>query len=292
MDAVRTVYEIARKEVLQAIRTKRLLVIGLVLVFLLVMVTLVFGPGVTRNATFTGVSKEHVVLVFYFAIGLIGGLQFTQLLAIVITGDAICSEWSNRTIFLLLSKPVSRTSFVLGKFAGAAVTVCGTLAVLFTLDYLLMQPFYSGSPSGVEVAGFFGMLGIVLLGALAFAALSLFISTLTRSTVMSILLVLALWLILFPILGNIGFFGELGRSNPDLGSDRVDAWRYINPAADMQTGARLLIPKGSDLGDAVTFLNVFQTAPKHVEVAILALLAHIVVWVGLALLVVRRRNFE
>jgi len=292
MNDVRAALEVARKEVLQSVRTKRLLVIGLVLVFLLVMVTLVFGPSVTRNANFTGVSKEHVVLVFYFAVGLIGGLQFTQLLAIVITGDAICSEWANRTIFLLLSKPVSRTAFVMGKFLGAAVTVCGTLAVLFTLDYVVMQPFYSGAPTGAEVAGFFGMLGVVLLGALAFAALSLFISTLTRSTVMSILLVLALWLILFPILGNIGFFSELGRAGPDLNADRVDAWRYLNPAADMQAGARLLIPSGSDLGQAVTFLNVFQTAPKHVEVAIFALLAHIAVWIGLALAVVQRRNFE
>lgn len=293
MEFARAVYEVARKEVQQAVRTKRLLVIGLVLVFMLVMVTLVFGPQVTKNLNFSGVSREHVVLVFYFAIGLIGGLQFTQLLAIVLTGDAICSEWSNRTIFLLLSKPVSRRAFVIGKFLGAAFTVCGTLAVLFTLDYLVMQPFYRGAPSGVEVAGFFGMLGVVLLGAMAFAALSLFISALTRSTVMSILLVLSLWLILFPIIGSIGLFGELGRSGaPDLGADRVDAWRYVNPAADMQAGARLLIPKSSDLGDAVTFLNVFQTAPKHVEVAIFALLAHIVVWVALALLVVERRNFE
>lgn len=288
------VYEVARKEVLQAIRTKRLLVIGLVLVFLLAMVTLVFGPALMRSEGLdeTGTSREHIVLTFYFAVGLIGGLQFTQLLAIVLTGDAVCSEWANRTIFLLLSKPVSRTAFVVGKFVGAAFTVCATLAVLFTVDYIVMQPFYEGSPSSEEVAGFFGMLGVVLLGALAFSALSLFVSTLTKSTVMSILIVLALWLVIFPVVGNIGFFAELGSDSPDIEATQVDAWRYLNPAADMQAGARLLVPEDSDLGDAVAFFNIFQTAPEHVNIAIVALLAHTVLWLGLALVVVRQRNFE
>lgn len=292
-DFTRGVFEVARKEVLQNVRTKRLLIIGIVMVFLLVMVTLVFGPNIMENSNPDGVvSLEHQVLVFYFAVGIIGGLQFTQMLAIVLTSDAVCSEWASRTLFLLLSKPVSRTAFVIGKFLGAAFTVCATLAVLFSLDYLLMQPFYEGSPSGEEVGGFFAMVGVVLLGATAFAAFSLFISTLTKSTTMSVLLVLAAWLILFPVLGNIGFFMEIGRDEPDLDSARVDSWRYLNPAGDMQAGARLLVPDESELDDAVAFFNIFQTAPEHVSWSIVALLIHIVVWVGLALAVVQRRNFE
>ena len=293
-DFVRGAYEVARKDVLQNLRTKRLLVIGIVVSLLLVFITLVFGPAVTGEQPADGpVSKEHTVLLFYFAVGLIGGLQFTQLLAIVLTGDAVCSEWSNRTIFLMLSKPLSRSAFVVGKFAGAAVSVVGSLAILFTLDYLLMQPFYAGSPSSDEVAGFFGMLGIVLLGALAFSAFALFLSSLTRSTAMSIILALSAWLIVFPLIGNIGFFMELGQgTDADLTADHVDAWRYLNPAADMQAGARLLAPEEADVQEVVLFLNVFQTSPEHVDWSIFALVAHTVLWLGLSFLVVQRRNFE
>ncbi len=293
-DFMRGVYEVARKEVLQHIRTKRLLIIGIVVALLLGMVTLVFGPGVTRNLPDDApVSKEHTVLLFYFAVGLIGGLQFTQLLAIILTGDAVCSEWSNRTIFLLLSKPVSRQAFVIGKFLGSAFTVAASLAVLFTLDYLAMQPFYAGSPSSEEVMGFFKMLGVVVLGATAFSALALFFSTLTRSTATSIILALSAWLIIFPVIGNVGFFAELGKGDQaDLDSDSVDAWRYLNPAADMQAGARLVAPTESDVEEAVLALNIFQTAPDHVDTAIWALIGHTVLWLGLALVVVQRRNFE
>ena len=292
-DFLRGVYEVGRKEVLQNVRTKRLLIIGLVVTFLLAMVTLVFGPAITRDMPASGpVSKEHTVLLFYFAVGLIGGLQFTQLLAIVLTGDAVCSEWANRTIFLLLSKPVSRTAFVLGKFLGAALTVTVSLAVLFSLAYLVMQPFYEGSPSDDEVAGFFGMLGIVLLGALAFSAFALFLSTLTRSTTMSVILALSAWLIVFPLLGNVGFFIELGQEDRDLTGTSVDAWRYLNPAADMQAGARLLAPQETDIDEVLLALNIFQTSPEEVSWAIVALLGHTVLWVALALLVVQRRDFD
>jgi ABC-type transport system involved in multi-copper enzyme maturation permease subunit len=294
---VNAVYQVARKEFLQHVRTKRLFIILGITAFLLIMVTMVFGPNIAKGfgeLRMGELSKEHLVLTFYFAIGIIGGLQFAQLLSIVLTADAVCSEWSNRTIFLLLSKPVSRVAFVTGKFLGNVFTIAVALVGLFTVAYVAMQPFYEGSPSGEEMLGFAGTLGMVVLGASAFAAISLFLSTLTKSTVMSLLLVLGLWLIVFPVLGMVGVFSNLGQRDFDFDDGSVQFWLYLNPAADMQAGARLLVPD-EDAQRAVSFLrgaNPFALAPEETWIAALVLAGYTVVFFAASLLVVQRRNFE
>ncbi len=303
-DFLRASYEVARKEVLQHIRTKRLLIIAGIMIVLLVAVTLVFGPSIAKEFTegITGKPRnalENTVLALYFGIGLIGGLQFTQLLAIVLTGDAVCSEWANRTIFLLLSKPVSRTAFVTGKFLGNLFTVFATISVLFTLVYIIMQPLYPFDPDGGEVAGFFAMLGFILLGCAAYAAISLFFSTLTKSTLMSFLYTLALWLIGFPLLGSMGIFLTLSDRNsavsPESFFDRasVQDWLYLNPSSDMQAGLKALLPNDTgEFADTLQFLNFFNIAPNDAGRAALMLILYTVVFFAASVFIVRRRNFE
>jgi ABC-type transport system involved in multi-copper enzyme maturation permease subunit len=294
------VYEVARKEVMQHIRTKRLLIIGLAMALLLFVATLVFGPNIVRTIGNEGPNaSENQVLAFYFGFGLIGGLVFTQLLAIVLTTDAVCSEWSNRTIFLLLSKPVSRTAFVLGKFLGNVVVLSGTIVVLFGLDYLFMQMAYDGSPSGQEVMGFVLTVLLIILGCTAFAAIALFFSSLTRSTIMSTLITLALWIIVFPLIGSIGLFTSIG--DPDVGRDgedffdspRVQSTLYLNPASDMQAVVQLLLPHDDgEFTTALRFLNFFNPAPNNVGLAVLALAGYAAVFLAASIVVVQRRDFE
>lgn len=289
------VYQVARKEFLQHIRTKRLLIVGGAMVCFLGLVLFLIGPNFVKSlSSQLHASKMHQVLVLYFGIGLIGGLQFTQLLAIVLTADAVCSEWANRTIFLLLSKPVSRSAFVAGKFAGNVFTVTATLVVLFIATYILMMPLYSSTPSGDEFLGFLGMLGMIVLGCAAFAAMSLFFSTITKSTVTSLLLVLSLWLLVFPALGSIGLFSHMSQPGAQFSDAQVQTWLYLSPASDMQTGARLLVPDPADrnLISFAQHANPFGQAPDEVGIAALVLLAYTVLFVAASIAVVRRRNFE
>lgn len=284
-------WQVARKEILQHIRTKRLLIIGGLIIFALVMITLVFGPRIARNLDDFGgfgdspVALENLVLVVF--LGFLG-LVFIQLLPIVLTADAVCSEWSSRTIFLLLSKPVSRTAFVLGKFLGSILTVLGTLVILLGLDYLLMQPFYPGSPNADDVIGFVKFVAFLCVGSSALAALALFFSTITRSTAISILATLGVWLVGFNLLQYTGDLINAGRDDPD--EDLAQFFRYLNPGYDMGLGISYLA------SDEAT--NEATGAPMDTEdgpsaaIALLALAGHIVVWFSGALLVVRRRNFE
>lgn len=297
-DFTRGVYEVARKEVLQHIRTKRLLIIGIAMAVLLVTVTLGFGPNIMRTFDDSGPNaQENTILAFYFGFALIGGLVFTQLLAIVLTADAVCSEWSNRTIFLLLSKPVSRVAFVVGKFLGNVAVLASTIFVLFALVYALMQPFYSGSPTGEEVGAFFLTLLLIILGCMAYASMALFFSTLTKSTIMSTLITLAMWIIVLPLVGALGFFTHLGDPNAGeesfFDSPEVQRTLYFNPASDMQSVVPLLLPHdGGEFKEVVRFLNFFNPAPNNVDMAVASLAAYTIVFFAASILVVRMRNFE
>ncbi|HUR25678.1 MAG TPA: ABC transporter permease [Candidatus Thermoplasmatota archaeon] len=280
-------WEVARKEVLQHIRTKRLLIISGLIIVALGMITLVFGPRIARDigdfGFGDGTALENLLLSVFFQFF---GLVFIQLLPIVLTADAVCSEWSSRTIFLLLSKPVSRTAFVLGKYLGSLLTVVVTLVILLGLDYLIMQPLYAGSPSADDVLGFVKFLGFLCVGCAALAALALFFSTVTRSTAIAILITLGVWLVGFSLIGFVGDILNIGRSDPN--EDLAMAFHYANPGFDMGLAVGFLVPDSGADG----FTGAPAEGGPSPTIALLALLGHVVVWFSGALLIVRKRNFE
>jgi ABC-type transport system involved in multi-copper enzyme maturation permease subunit len=280
-------WQVARKEVLQHIRTKRLFIIGGLILFALVMITLVFGPRIARDVNsddLGGVATENLLLGVFLGIF---GLVFIQLLPIVLTADAVCSEWSSRTIFLLLSKPVGRSAFVLGKFLGSVITVIATLVALLGLDYLIMQPLYAGTPDGSDVMGFVKFLAFVCVGCAALASLALFFSTVTRSTAIAILITLGVWLVGFNLLDHTGELINLGSDDPD--PDLAQAFHYLNPGYDMGLAVGYLVSEEAGAGGPFGETGGDGPSPA---IALLALASHIVLWFSAAVLVVQRRNFE
>ncbi len=292
-------YEVARKEVLQLLRTKRLMGVGIALILSLLLLT-IFVPSWFLTAEelqdltgTTGLPPANFILLFFLSgLFLLSGFFFIQLLPILLTADAVCSEWQNRTIFLLLSKPVPRQAFVLGKFLGIAGSIAVFVSVLLALDYVVMLGLF-GSGSAAGFGRFLGALGIIVLGVMAFSAVALFYSTLTRSSVVSMLLAVVSWIILFPLMARLDFFVALFRfgsrsfamSNEEAG---IGWSQYLSPGELMKSSSSVLVPGGG--GDLFGFLGGGQDV-NGVAIS-LALVAHIVVFVGLALLVVQRRDFE
>ena len=74
---------------------------------------------------------------------------FGALIAIFTAITAVSGEIDKRTIYTLLSKPVTRKSFILGKFVGQSMIVLLN-AVLMSLLFIGLL-FYKGSPPSVEV---------------------------------------------------------------------------------------------------------------------------------------------
>lgn len=300
--SLRATYEVARKEFLQLLRTKRLLGVGLALIVTMVLLTIVvpiaffdldqegavedeFGDELGEGAAI----QNFVLLFFLSGFLIISGYFFIQLLPILLTADAVCSEWSNRTIFLLLSKPVPRWAFVLGKFFGIAVPVALFVAALLVLDYLALLTFVPDTPDAEAWGRFAGAVGIIALGVLAFSAVALFFSTLTRSGVASMLLTVVSWILVFPILAQTAFFIALARDKTGGLGDGPTWSEYLSPGDMMGTASRILLP--GDLGFAFA---VFGGGFPEAEwwQAVLALVAHTVFFVVLSLVVVQSRNFE
>lgn len=292
-------YEVARKEVLQHLRTKRLLVLTIIIFLTLVLLTIVLPLTVldfTGEEAFLfgeGAALENAVLMFFLSgILLLSGYLFFQLMAILLTADGVCSEWNNRTVFLLLSKPVPRTAFVVGKYAGTTLTVSAALVLMLGLDYLILQPLIPGTPGAAGVTGFFAALGFLVLGVAAFAAVGLFFSTLTRSSAMSILFAVLAWILVFPILSRIDLIMAFGRHGFEaLGMSNAEAgigWGvYLSPGRLMETASPMLL--GQDGGGLLFGGGDGGPAPWAAGVA---LLAHTAFFLGLSLLVVTRRDFE
>lgn len=127
---MRKTWLIARTVLIEAIRRKEIYAI----VFL--TVGLIGVVGSIRFFNIEGLGK------FYREIALKTMGIATVLTVVVLAARQLPREFKNRTILPLLAKPVSRTTFLIGKFVGvmlAAVFCYGLFAVVFVLGNLYLK---------------------------------------------------------------------------------------------------------------------------------------------------------
>ncbi|HZZ85571.1 MAG TPA: ABC transporter permease [Anaeromyxobacteraceae bacterium] len=139
---------------------------------------------------------------------------FILLAAPFLSMRLIAEEKRTRTFELLLTAPVRPFAIVLGKYLAALGVLTAALAIVAVFPGLLAV-FARGSQggSGIEWATVAtGFLGLFLLGAMALA-LGLFVSSLTESVVVaaliSLILLLALWVVTIFATGAEGPAKEL-----------------------------------------------------------------------------------
>ncbi|MGB1587097.1 MAG: ABC transporter permease [Thermoplasmatota archaeon] len=299
--------EVARKEFLQHIRSTRLIIVGLLFAASLIVTTIVFPVSLGFDEAFSegdGANRadgpyvpggENVAMAFFLTIPILGGVFFMQVLAIIMTSDAVCSEWNNRSIFLLLSKPVPRGAFLLGKFLGSVVPLVVMVSLLMIIDYLVLQAIFPGDTIARDWGRFFGGLGMIVLGLTVFSTMGLFFSTLTRSTLASLFMTFGVAFLALPLVGLIGeinlwtdqenaAFGEL---DPDAAE--YDWSRYFNPGS-IFTKANEVIA-GEDFAFGFSFLVPTQ-APAHTWLSVVAGLGFAVLFYAGAWVMVQTRNFE
>lgn len=118
MSALLRIGTLAVNTVREAVRSKVLYVL---LFFALVLI----GTGVLLS-TLSYVERERILQ----DIGLASIRLFGAAIAIFVGVGLIHKEVDRRTIFTILSKPVSRSEFLLGKFAGLVVTLWIQVAIM------------------------------------------------------------------------------------------------------------------------------------------------------------------
>lgn len=278
---------VARKELLEHVRTKRLQIVG-VFFLLALLLGLWIGIRFILPGDIDVGSRATFVLGFYFGLfPIINGLAFTSALGIMMSADAIVGEWKDKTLFLVFSKPVSRGAVLGGKILAAFVAVLGVFTAVFLLG-LIVVLFAVGVPGAEDTGQILGGFGIVAFGILPFVGLGILTSALFRSPTASFLTAFGLWFIGLPILGNLGLIIRLIQRRTQAaieGDGLVDFFHHLDPRWLMDQGATYMLGGRS--------FEIFGGANFEVDVPVvlLAMVGHIVFYLGLAFWIVNRRDY-
>ena len=132
--------------------------------------------------------------------------QFGVLLAILLAMGSVVQEKERGTAALVLAKPMSRSSFLLAKFAALAVTfTAATLLAAVGAYYYTLLLF-----GAMDLVGWLAMNLLMVAFFLVFVALSLFASTVSRSQAAAGAIAFGLLLIVL----TVGAIPGLGRYLP------------------------------------------------------------------------------
>jgi len=133
-------------------------------------------------------------------LGLAAMSIFGLLIAVFLGIGLVSKEVERKSIFALLTKPVSRTQFILGKYAGLVGTLIVNLSVMTVAYYAVLAYMRYAAPLGVQASWPAPALDPRLLVAILLiiaelavvTAIALFFSTFS-SPLLSTLLTLGLW---------------------------------------------------------------------------------------------------
>lgn len=135
-------------------------------------------------------------------LGLAAIASFGRLIAVFIGIGLVWKEVERRSIYSLLSKPIRRYEFVLGKYAGLALTLFVNVVVMTAAFYAVLAYLNTQFPESVRASwpapatdpGMLRAIALIFLELLLITAVALFFSTFS-SPFLSAALTLGLWVI-------------------------------------------------------------------------------------------------
>jgi ABC-2 type transport system permease protein len=193
---------IASREFKDYVKSKRFILVGIlyaVMALAIIGITLV-SYDYSKSMGMAGDFKPSQVLSMMDILNII-----LVLLAIIITADTISAERKERTIYQLLSKPVERSTVVLGKFLGCLSVVSLFFILSSAIAYAITVVFTGVYPSVGDLAGALEAIVFMVILFAVYVAMGILISTITRSPIISILGGIIVWIALFfsNALGNM-----------------------------------------------------------------------------------------
>jgi len=204
-------------------------------------------------------------------LGLAAMSVFGLLIAIFVGIGLVHKEIQRRTVYTLLSKPISRTRFVVGKYLGLMLVIALNMAIMTTALLTLMALFSeSGMNWGVLVAVLLTLVELMVMTAVA-----VLFSTFSTPT-LSAMLTLGVWLI--------------GRFSSDL---VLFARKSPDPLLRaLVTGVHYLLPnlEKFDVKNLVVY-NI-GVEPAYIGGAVCYGLLYIVFLIGLAVVIFEQRDFK
>lgn len=137
-------------------------------------------------ATLTIIESRKILLDFGFS-----AISFAGVAIAIFTGlNAVGKELENKTIYSVLSKPLSRTAYLTGKFLGCVLVCTITHAIMSATLIAIIQAVGDGFPDGLSAC-----LYLMVLESLLVLAVSIFFSVSISSSFLAGCLSLGVFLI-------------------------------------------------------------------------------------------------
>ncbi len=200
---VQTIFDVTRKEISEHFKTKRLLVISIIFAAVMLIISIyggyLVGGGDTDEPTYEGGANQVLALTLAFS------TYFPPILAIALGYDTIVGERTRRSLHLVLSKPVDRSSVYLGKFLGAFLSIAMVYLVVGTVGYVIVIGLSGQVPSLTEVGRAYGAMGVILFSAACWVLFVMLFSTSFKTVTSTIIFSVMFWLFILNIASQAGY---------------------------------------------------------------------------------------
>ena len=268
-------WEIAKKEFYEYLKTKRFIIIGgLYIAGFLISVGIISHYSSRSPEDFSSImaTAHSIISIFYI------------ILPITLSYDLIVREISRKSIYLLLSKPVSRQEVLFGKFVGVLMIICCIIIPIATLGHLI-SILYCGFPDIESIARAYAYIGIVILGAGCYISFSMLFSIITKTTATSLISSLIIgWFglnMLYPITMIFNFLSGVSSRNPWYSKIAY----AVSPSNNMGSAQRIM----TDRLMGVPTQNLY---PISISQSLISLIIFLIVSFIIASLIFRKRELN
>ena len=188
---LKTVFTIAKKEFMDNIRSKWILLISIIFIILTLLSSYLAGGQAGGEQAFGGM-EETVVSLLSISVLLI------PLIAIMLGFSTIAGEAESGALSVVLSYPVKRVEVLLGKFFGLGSVLAITPLIGFGLGGIIIVATV-GADEGLAFLTFIGL--TIILG-LVYLSVVIFISALCKTRVKAIAggVILFFWAMIYGII--------------------------------------------------------------------------------------------
>ena len=219
MDAIDSIFIVAKKEIMDNIRNKWIILLSIIFA-ILTLVTSYYG------SIFSSGWQDLAATIN----GMMGLVQFlVPIIALILGYAAIIGEIERGSMNSLLSQPITRLEILLGKFFGLGSILSFSILIGFGVAGIVIAI----NVSDVNFVNYLAFIGSTILIGLVFLSISIFFSTLFKKRTTAIGGAIFLWflfnMILPIILAGILFAGvglEEGGAIL-MGSQNAPMWYYI-----------------------------------------------------------------
>jgi len=193
LSLVQTIKVIAKKEIHELLKTRRLVIIGLLGLVSVLIVAIIHGYVL---------NSQLVEMVYTPEFGIVTGV-FGGILAIVLGYDSIAGEKHQKTLILLLAQPIEKDGIFHGKFVSRLVAIAIVFFPIVSLGMVVQVALSGNWPALGDVGRVYLHFLVVFFGALCWLAFTFLFSSFIRTPVTCLIVVILLFMMVLPMPAGI-----------------------------------------------------------------------------------------